>query len=854
MAGKNVSIKIKADAKDFEKGIDKATSAINKLGKSKLVSSIGKVGTAFTGLKNITSTATQAIKAAAAAVNDTIEAYNRQASAETALEGAARNNPYLNEANVQRLKDYASELQSISTFGDEELLPMMAQLAAAGRTQAEIQDIMSASVDIAASGTMSLESAVKNLNKTYSGLSGELGEANPAIKSLTKEQLRNGEAVNVMRQQYGGIAKSVADATGGWKQFQNSLGDLKETIGQNFAEARNSAGKVLSNFFQNIISKMKLAGQEAENFASKLGIITADTGGEKSKEQIEGTISELESNIKRLSNVKKYATMTDLDIMQEQASLNSKISEKEKTLIKKNKDAEWRNLEMQIQAAKSARNMSVIGTDEYNEASTRINELMKAQRQREKAIEQENHSAQVEIDIMKSTAENLKGTAADARKVLAESYNGDVADLNKDIARYEEALAKQKSELAGARSKAEIDAGNESAEKLEEETSKILAQKAAYEQKVALLRKEAEIKGKEVSDQDLLNAKIDHYLAVWQESGDWAKTYLENLKKEIDEGIREIYGDIEIPELDLDASAPVAEQMKQLESYREILVSMQADVDKDSEAFRSLAEAIARTDEMMKTLSATARNWGDLDTWGKLSFAEEQFAGLSSSISEALSLASETMDNEASAALSRLESQYAQGLVSEDDYYTKKEKIEQDSARKKYKVELATWALNLAATQSASALAIANTLKEGGTLGMIQAAVMGVQTAVQLASQIAAKPVPPSFASGGVVGGFQGASTGGDNTYVHARSGEMMLNAAQQRNLYDIAKTGGGGVKWSIVVNNEAGDVADASAQVSEGSIRIAVKRIISEAMAGGELNDSYQAMRAGIYGRRITS
>lgn len=294
--------------------------------------------------------------------------------------------------------------------------------------------------------------------------------------------------------------------------------------------------------------------------------------------------------------------------------------------------------------------------------------------------------------------------------------------------------------------------------------------------------------------------------------------------------------------------------MKQLESYREILVSMQADVDKDSEAFRSLAEAIARTDEMMKTLSATARNWGDLDTWGKLSFAEEQFAGLSSSISEALSLASETMDNEASAALSRLESQYAQGLVSEDDYYTKKEKIEQDSARKKYKVELATWALNLAATQSASALAIANTLKEGGTLGMIQAAVMGVQTAVQLASQIAAKPVPPSFASGGVVGGFQGASTGGDNTYVHARSGEMMLNAAQQRNLYDIAKTGGGGVKWSIVVNNEAGDVADASAQVSEGSIRIAVKRIVSEAMAGGELNDSYQAMRAGIYGRRITS
>ena len=45
-----------------------------------------------------------------------------------------------------------------------------------------------------------------------------------------------------------------------------------------------------------------------------------------------------------------------------------------------------------------------------------------------------------------------------------------------------------------------------------------------------------------------------------------------------------------------------------------------------------------------------------------------------------------------------------------------------------------------------------------------------------------------SFAGGGVVGNtFKGASMGGDNTYIHARDGELVLNAEQQRQLWEIA-------------------------------------------------------------------
>jgi len=46
------------------------------------------------------------------------------------------------------------------------------------------------------------------------------------------------------------------------------------------------------------------------------------------------------------------------------------------------------------------------------------------------------------------------------------------------------------------------------------------------------------------------------------------------------------------------------------------------------------------------------------------------------------------------------------------------------------------------------------------------------------------------FANGGVVGGFNGATSGSDNRLATVRDGEMFLNARQQRRLFDIADGG----------------------------------------------------------------
>jgi len=60
------------------------------------------------------------------------------------------------------------------------------------------------------------------------------------------------------------------------------------------------------------------------------------------------------------------------------------------------------------------------------------------------------------------------------------------------------------------------------------------------------------------------------------------------------------------------------------------------------------------------------------------------------------------------------------------------------------------------------------------------------------------------FATGGVVGGFNGATNGGDNTTASVRTGEMILNSNQQKTLFDIAdnKSSGNGMPQVIEVTS----------------------------------------------------
>lgn len=791
MAKNNATIKITSETKEAESGIKKITGELNKLSKNPALKGLNNLNGAMGAVTKTFKSVTGTIKATVSAMNELSDAADKQIKAETLLETAAKNNPFMDDYAVKKLKNYANELSNISTYGDEELLPFMAQLTASGRTMAESQDIMSAAVNLASSGTMSLDSAVKNLNKTYSGMKGELGESIPEIKNLTTEQLKNGDAVTIIARQYDGMAINTTKATGANKQLANALGDLKE-----------HAGKVVKFFFDPI----------------KRGLTSLITGVNNLWNKVEDFMF--------TSDTPKATTLTSL-LDQQQTELKA-LEDILKTLPQKYEE---------VGSAITGNNSEITKAQEnYNKALASGNKVLA------NMYKTQLQNLGFDADRIKTNENIQKGV-----EKLSTSYDNEKASL-------EEQIKAKKADIAQTQ---KVIKDKQYAQKLEEETAKINAQKQAYADKIAQMKLEAELRGEEVSGLDIVNEKISLYLSVLKESGSYASSFLANLKEEIKKELAELQSTgVTLPTFDYSSeNLSIDEMIEEQEAYRQILESLQAETEKGTDAWNKYAEAIKAVDAVIKELKGSmGKDWGDLTVMEKLEFANKQVQSLISSFNEASSLMSETIENQASVDTSALEAQYEKGLISEEEYYAQKEKIEKKAAQKKYKIQLAEWALNLLATQSASALAIANSLKEGGTLGMVQAAIMGAQTAVQLASQIASKPLPPSYETGGVVGGFSGASLGEDNTYIHARRGEMMLNASQQKNLYDIANKGGQSYSNNIFVKNEAGDTTRASASVSPDGVQITIKKIVNDALARGEFNNSYAVMKSNIYGRRITN
>jgi hypothetical protein len=138
----------------------------------------------------------------------------------------------------QALLNQASALQQVSMFGDEAIIGQQAFLASLKFTEEQIKTIIPVAIDLAAATGMSLESAVRNTAKTFSGLAGELGELIPQLRGLTAEEMKAGEAVKIMAELFGGQALAQSETlTGSIEQMHNAIGDVGEKMGDLFAPA-----------------------------------------------------------------------------------------------------------------------------------------------------------------------------------------------------------------------------------------------------------------------------------------------------------------------------------------------------------------------------------------------------------------------------------------------------------------------------------------------------------------------------------------------------------------------------------------------------------------------------------------
>lgn len=254
----SVGTRVTADVSNFERGMNKAekslkgfsdklANSIDRLGKKGLVGSIANVTLAMQGLTKSFGTVIKFAKDVGKAVNECTEAYKGQLIAERALDTAIQNNPFISGESSKALKQFASEMQKVSNYGDEQLIPMMTNLVSLGRTESEVMQIMSVAMDMSAGMGISLDTAITQLNATLNGNIGRLGQQNAELKDLTAEELKQGKAIEILGEKFKGLSGVTADTS---KQLANIKGDFKEALGQFTLPSSDLWNKFWAGFYQ----------------------------------------------------------------------------------------------------------------------------------------------------------------------------------------------------------------------------------------------------------------------------------------------------------------------------------------------------------------------------------------------------------------------------------------------------------------------------------------------------------------------------------------------------------------------------------------------------------------------------
>ena len=212
---------------------------------------------------------------------------------------------------------------------------------------------------------------------------------------------------------------------------------------------------------------------------------------------------------------------------------------------------------------------------------------------------------------------------------------------------------------------------------------------------------------------------------------------------------------------------------------------------------------------------------------------------------DAAKLMLESIQNEQKLELAALDEKYEKGEMSETEYTAKMKEIKKKAAQEEYKVKMFQWTASMLAAVANIAEGVSKTIALGFPIGLATAPIVAAAGAVQIASIVASKPIPPNFAHGGIVGG---SSYYGDNVNANVNSGEMITNFPQQKRLWAMLN----GEKqykpsFPITINNTQSSRVSAYAQEHNGEVFI---EIIDKHINKGFTDGTYDRGFAGMQGR----
>ncbi len=267
----NITVKINGDTTNLQKALSDMNVKLNDSKKSAENTSIGifKGLFAFESLK-------LGVEKVIEVVKESIQAFREQDLAEERLR-------QVTTGGIEEFKKYASQIQSVTTVGDEMSLQIMAMAKTMGISQDKLKDVTRDVISLSKAFNIDLMTATKMITLAQQGNYDLLQRYVPALRTV-KDETEKQAILNEALAKGWKIATSEATTfSGSLDRLKNIQGDVKEemgrvvsVIGRDFVNAQIKATQAIADWIgeaknQNaIISLFQNIGSGLTNTLVKL--------------------------------------------------------------------------------------------------------------------------------------------------------------------------------------------------------------------------------------------------------------------------------------------------------------------------------------------------------------------------------------------------------------------------------------------------------------------------------------------------------------------------------------------------------------------------------------------------------
>lgn len=242
-------LELRTDDRKLRRGLRTAEGGANRL--NAVFKTVGATIVAAFSVRAIGRFASEVIKAADA-----------QIQAERQLATALEVTGQATAGALDGLKDFASNLQSITTVGDEAALEMLQVATNMGLTAEQSKLAVKEAIGVSAAFGIAETSAIRYTAALQQGDTTMLNRYIPTLRQVEDDAERVALAHDILGGAFQGAVTEAESGLGPYRQLQNRLGDLREVVGIQLLES-----------LQDVISELKTFAEteEAEAAARRLG-------------------------------------------------------------------------------------------------------------------------------------------------------------------------------------------------------------------------------------------------------------------------------------------------------------------------------------------------------------------------------------------------------------------------------------------------------------------------------------------------------------------------------------------------------------------------------------------------------